>query len=558
MKMERKIILFFLIISFLINCNSFAQTYNGDSYRRIVKPTKNIILMIPDGTSIGVVSAARWYKIYNKLGGDNLNLDPYICGAVKTFSSNAPIVDSAPATSAFMTGMPSRSGNVAIYPPADKENDLVDIDPTMAYQPLATVMEAIQIEQKKAVGLVVTVEFPHATPADCSAHHYSRSRYDQIGSQMAYQNLDVMFGGGTSLITDDMKKHFQDKDISYYANDINAFKNHSSGKVWSLWCDRDMPYAIDRDTAQIPSLREMTKKAIELLSQNKNGFFLMVEGSKIDWLAHANDAIGCITEFLEFDNAVESALEFAKKDGNTTVIILPDHGNSGFTIGRRDLKSYDKTSIDKLFGNVSKYKRTAEGLERILLKEKPENFKSVIKKYTDIDITDKELNTLLESKNYKPENYMKVSDGKNMIAKLVDIINKYTYFGFTTGGHTGEEVFLAAFHPNGNLPIGMNTNIEINHYLCDVSGLERRLPELTKELFAKHTVVLKNEDYTVDKTNLDFPVLTIKRGNTKLEIPAYKSVVQLNKKNIDLGSVIVYIDKTNTFYLPTNILDYFN
>lgn len=543
----------FILFIFLHSSLLFAQTYNGNQYKKKVTPTKNLIMMIPDGTSIGVVSAARWYQIYNKIGQQGLAIDPYICGTVKTFSSNAPIGDSAPATSAYMTGMISQTGNISIYPPVDKENDLIAVDSLMAYNPLATIMEAMRIEQHKATGLVVTVEFPHATPADCSAHHYSRSRYDALAPQMAYQNLDVMFGGGVSLVTDDMKDHFKETNTSYYANDITSFRSHKNGKIWSLWCDKEMPFSIDRDTAKIPSLKEMTEKAISLLSQNKNGFFLMVEGSKVDWAAHANDAAGCITEYLAFDDAVRSAIEFAKKDGNTTVIILPDHGNSGFTLGRRDLKSYDKASIDYLFKNVSKYKRTSQGLNNILLKSKPEEFKTIIKQYTDIDITDDESQSLIESENYKPENYMKVSDGKNMIAKLVDIMNKHTYFGFTTGGHTGEEVFLAAYHPNGDVPMGMNTNIEINHYLSDAVGLEKKLPELTKEIFAKHTDVFKNMRCLIDKTNPNFPILIVKKGGNVLEIPSFKSIVYLNKKVIDLGSVTVYVDKTNTFYLPANL-----
>ncbi|NDV65682.1 alkaline phosphatase [Bacteroides sp. 224] len=553
--MKQKIIL--SILALVCFCTIYAQTYNGNAYRKSVTPTKNVIVMIPDGTSMGVVSAARWYQIYNKLGGENLAIDPYFCGTVKTFSSNAPIGDSAPTTSAYMTGMPQQTGNVAIYPPADPEKDLVTVDPEMAYQPLATILEAARIEKNKATGLVVTVEFPHATPADCAAHHYNRGKYKQIAPQMAHQNLDVMFGGGVSIITDDIKQHFQNKNIAYYANDINAFRRHNEGKVWSLWCDNQMPYDIDHDKSEIPSLQEMTEKALNLLSKNENGFFLMVEGSKVDWVAHANDAVGCITEFLAFDKAVASVMEFAKKDGNTTVIILPDHGNSGFTIGRRDLPSYDKASIHQLFANVSKYKRTAEGMERILLKEKPENFKKVIKEYTNIDITDEELKQLIESENYKPQNYMKVSDGKNMIAKLVEFMNKRTYFGFTTGGHTGEEVFLAAYHPQGDIPTGMNTNVEINHYLSDALGLEKRLPELTQEIFAKHTDVFEGLKYSIDKSDPDFPVLIIKKGKKKLEIPAFKSVAYLNKKEIELGSVTVYIKRNDTFYLPKELKNKF-
>jgi len=540
-----------LILVFAIN--SFAQ----QPYRKPVKPTKNVIVMIPDGTSIGVVSAARWYQIYNKLGGNNLAIDPYICGTVKTFSSNAPIGDSAPTTSAYMTGMPQQTGNVSIYPVADPEKDLIPVDPSMAYQPLATILEAAKYQQNKAAGLVVTVEFPHATPADCAAHYYNRGKYQYIAPQMAYQNLDVMFGGGNDQITDDIRQHFKNTNTLLIQDDVKAFRNFKGKeKVWALFKGGAHPYDLDRDPEEVPSLSEMTQKALDRLSQSENGFFLMVEGSKIDWSAHGNDAVGCITEYLAFDKAVAIAMDFAKKDGETTVIVLPDHGNSGFTIGRRDLPKYDRASIDDLFKNVSKYKKTGEGLEKILLKSKPEDFKRIFKEYTDIDITEDELKLLLSSKNYHESDYMKVSNSVNMGSSIVSIMNSRTYFGFTTGGHTGEEVFLAAYHPNGDLPIGMNTNTEINQYLSAVLGLKTPLAEMTKEIFAKHTDVFKGMEYTIDKST-DFPVLKVKKGNVTLSVPAFKSVVYLNDQPITLGSVTVYIDKNDTFYLPKSLVNKF-
>lgn len=129
--------------------------------------------MIPDGTSTSVLSIARWYQIYNRLGGKNLNVDPYLCGLVKTYSSNSPIPDSAPAMSAYTTGVPSRVGNIAIYPVADDAQDIYPIDASMSYQPLVTVLEAAKIEKNKALGIVVTTDFCHATPASCASHHYN-------------------------------------------------------------------------------------------------------------------------------------------------------------------------------------------------------------------------------------------------------------------------------------------------------------------------------------------------------------------------------------------------
>ncbi len=270
----------------------FSGTVFGQAYKKEVRPTKNVILMIPDGCSIGVVSNSRWYQIYNKLGNETLALDPYICGSVKTFSSNAPIGDSAPTTSAYMTGMPQQTGNVSIYPPVDQGNDLVYVDPAKAYQPLATILEAVKIEKKKATGLVFTVEFPHATPADCSAHHYNRNAYSQIGSQMVYQNMDVVMGGGNSIMSEDMKNHLNSKGVTLIQDDYRAFKAHTGDRLWALFGEKAQVYDLDRDPNAVPSLKEMTEKALDKLSRSEKGFFLMVEGSKIDWAAHANDAIG--------------------------------------------------------------------------------------------------------------------------------------------------------------------------------------------------------------------------------------------------------------------------
>ena len=525
------------------------------TFAQAVKQVKNVILMIPDGTSIGVYSAARWYKVYNNMG-DALHVDPYITGTVSTFSSNAPIGDSAPTTSCYMTGMPARSGNVSIYPVHDPDNDLYPVDSTMAYQPLATILEASKIEKNKATGLVVTCEFPHATPADCAAHHYNRGNYNALAPQMAYQNLDVMFGGGNRILTDDIKQHFQNKGTTLIQNDRNAMLNYNSeNPVWALFNDRALPYDLDRDPEITPSLSEMTEKAIEILSKNENGFFLMVEGSQVDWAAHGNDPVGIITEYLAFDEAVGKAIEFAKQDGETAVVILSDHGNSGLTIGKAECKGYDKLTIEELFGEVSKYKLTAAGIEKKLIDVGPENMKAEFKKHTDIDLTDDQLKSLLSSRNYKEGNYMEIANSPNLTHNIVNIMNSKMCFGFTTGGHTGEEVLLAAYHPAGDVPMGHLKNTEINDYLFKVSGLETPLPELTRRIFAKHRDVFVDMEYTIEDIDGDIPILVVKNGGKTLRVPAFSSVATLNGKSFDLGSVTVYIDKNNTFYLPQNLAD---
>ena len=519
-----------------------------------VRPTKNLIVMIPDGTSLSVLSASRWVKVYRN-EGNHLNLDPYLSGTVTTFSSNAPIGDSAPTTSCYMTGVPSRAANISMYPVPDPANDIVKLNPDSAYQPLATILEAMKMEQKKAAGLVVTCEFPHATPADCASHHYSRSKYEFLAPQMAANNLEVMFGGGNDFITDAMKSHLKSTGTTLIQDNKNALMDFKGEKVWALFDKQSMPYDLDRDPAVTPSLVEMTSKALEVLNKNPNGFFLMVEGSKVDWAAHANDPVGIISEFLAFDKAVGAVLDFAKRDGNTTVLIVPDHGNSGFSIGRNGLKKgYTSLTMDDLFGTVSKITRTAEGLEKILLNAKIEDMKSVFKQYTDVDITNDELKTLAGSKNYKTEDSTQVSNNNNMTRNISVILNERMPFGFTTTGHTGEEVFLAVYHPQGDVLKGNVRNTDVYNYLYKVSGLKKPMKELNSEIFAKHTDVFNGLKYEITQDK-GFTKLKVKNKRKTLEIPAFGSVATLNGVPFDLGSVVVYVDKNDTFYLPKNLAE---
>ncbi|BBD46704.1 Hypothetical protein PEIBARAKI_6697 [Petrimonas sp. IBARAKI] len=519
-----------------------------------VRPVKNVIVMIPDGTSVGVYSASRWYKFYNKMG-DRLHIDPFFTGTVTTHSSNAPIGDSAPTGSAYATGVLQKTSNVAIYPEADPENDLYPVDAARTYQPAATLLEAAKLLKNKAVGLVVTCEFPHATPADFSSHYHTRSAYKFIAPQMAYQNMDVMFGGGNSILTDDIRQHFKNNGTVLIQDDRNALLNYNGdGKVWALFGERALPYSIDRNPDNVPSLAEMTAKALDLLSKKEAGFFLMVEGSQVDWAAHANDAVGMITEYLDFDDAVGEVMKFAEKDGNTAVIIMSDHGNSGFTIGSRDCPGYDKLSIQQLFEAVSNYKLSANGIEAILINTKPENIKAEFKKYTGIDITEEELQTLLSSKNYKESDYTQVGTSNNMAHNIVNIMNSRTCFGFTTGGHTGEETLLASYHPQGDILRGNVRNVQVNKYLQKALGLDKSLQELSDEIFVKHTDVFAGQKYSVNRKDPEFPVLTVKKGRNTLEIKAFSSVGKLNGKPFDIGSVAVYMDKNDTFYLPKELV----
>ncbi|GHT78175.1 alkaline phosphatase [Bacteroidia bacterium] len=531
----------FLLLLLLAGSVVFAQE----------KSIKNVIILIPDGTSLSAVSAARWYQRYNNPEKIHLNLDPYICGTILTYSSNAPIGDSAPTTSCYMTGYPSRAGYVATYPPADPENDIVPNDPGRAFQPLMTVMEAARITQSKATGLVFTCEFPHATPADCMSHSYNRGKYEWIAPQMAHNNIDVVIGGGVSLLNDESKNYLLNQGYGVFFNDVKNFRNFAGNKMWALFRDKDMSYDIDRDTVAEPSLAEMTAKAIEKLSTNPNGFVLMVEGSKIDWAAHANDVTAIITDMLAFDKACGVAFDFAEANGETLVVVVPDHGNSGLSIGSSKCPNYGGMTKNELFGQVSQFKTSVDGLINRLHNTDASQLKKVVYDLTGISLTDDEYKQLLQCSDYNRSSLsnderMKGSKLTKVVAKILD---NHTCFGFTTGGHTGEEVFLAVLDPTDNRLTGNHTNIDLNHYLRRSLGLQSDLEALTDEYFAKHTEVFAGQSYTVTTKN-DVPTLEVKNNNNVLEIQPNTNIVKFNGKEILLNSVVVYVDKNNTFYLP--------
>lgn len=524
---------------------------------RLVRPVKNVIVMIPDGCSLSTVSAARWYQWIQNPSKPDLNIDPFICGTVRTNCSNAPIGDSAPTTSCYMTGFSSRTGFVSTYPPTDVDNDIYRMDSTMAYQPLMTVLEASKLIYGKSTGLVFTCEFPHATPADCSAHSYDRSNYTNICSQMVHNRLDVVIGGGVSLLKKDQQEFLKANGYDVMLDDVNGLRNYSGNRLWSLFEPMDMPFDLDRNPQTTPSLEEMTATAIKTLSKNKKGFFMMIEGSKVDWAAHANDPVGMMTDFLAFDRACKVALDFAKKDGNTAVVILPDHGNSGLSIGRASCPNYSRLTKDQLFDAVLHFTKTAEGMAGIINEIDPLAARDSIKKYTRIELTEEQMDILNHCSDYSkspvPREQRK---GLSLGYQLAKFMTEVTCFGFTTNGHTGEDVFLAAYHPKGDLPLGVYHNFEINDYLCKLLNLENQLPALTSKYFSKHNLVFNGMDYSSNADEVkDFPVLTVKKGDKLLKVKANSNVVNLNGKDIQLQTVVVYVDKNKTFYLPEDLAD---
>lgn len=280
-------------------------------------PPKNIILLIGDGMGIAQITAGMYSN------GNQLNLErcKYI-GLHIPYSLDNLVTDSAAGATAFACGIKTYNGAIGVDPSKKAVPNIVE-------QVSAMGMET---------GLVVTSTITHATPAAFYAHQPRRDMYEAIAADLAASEIDFFVGGGTTdfvgrqdgrnlieemrnngfFLTDSATVSFDkvqipfDKKFGYFSSP-NAPVKASEGRDY-------LPLA--------------TQKAIQYLKRNggKKGFFLMVEGSQIDWGGHANDSDYIVSEMLDFDKAVGAALDFAEEDGNTLVIITADHETGGYSI----------------------------------------------------------------------------------------------------------------------------------------------------------------------------------------------------------------------------------
>ena len=519
-----------------------------------VKPTKNVILMVPDGVSTSVLSLVRWYNQQKSPQNVTATLatDPYLCGMVRQSCSDSPIPASPAAMTSFMTGYKVQGSNMSVYPSKNEGQDLVNVNADSTWQPLATVMEAAKILGHKSTGLVVTVTATHATPGATTAHTVSRSEHHDIIRHMASNRVDVIFGGGVDYMDDDVKSILEDNGITYIEKDVPAFRAVEKAPVWSLFAGEDMAFDLDRDTLAEPSLCEMTEKALSLLSKDKNGFFLMVEGSKVDYAAHSNDPMGIISEYDAFDKAVAVAMDFAKKDGNTTVIVVPDHGNSGMTVGNNDYKNYYKKGLDTAMAMLPQYKCTGEGLTGLIQAQGVDRICPIFKEFTGIDLTPAEEKAVRESMANIEKDYMEVALSRNLKSVVTKILNAHVHFGYASGCHTSEDVFLAVYNPNGQVPMGWIDGTDLAGYMYGLLGVKGSLDELTSQIFVKSDVLLAGHETAVEGDK-KAPVLVI---DGKVRVPANRSYIEVDGQKKELASVSVYVPKNKNFYISREILNY--
>lgn len=503
------------------------------------KKAKNVIMLIPDGMSIETQTLARWYYDLKKdgvAGNDLLAMDSIVTGLVRTYWQDGPITDSAPAGTAFSIGYKSEDKHIGVL--SSKDGNI----------PKATILEAARLSGK-STGVIATSEVTHATPADFTSHAASRSQYNSIMKQMVYGNLDVVLGGGDDILGPNglSEKYRKDgidlreelKNMGYtYVTTGNELSSTKATKLWGMFAPAAMTPDIDRErlSPKEPTLEEMTIKALEILSKDEDGFFLMVEGSQIDWAGHANDSSQIASEVVAYDKAVKAALDFAKKDGNTIVISASDHGTGGGTIGKPNLgkeigKDYASVTFEDTIMKLTKAKASS-GLIGSELKGKDEStIKSTVKNYFDFD-------------NLTPEEIKTTQEGN-----LKKVVNDRVGIGWSSDNHTAGDVALYCYAPEGiNELSGLVNNTDIPRYLEKVTGLN--LASATDILFrnAKTEFEKLGAKISVDTSDIDNPVILVTKNGHELKLNGFTNLGEFNGTKVEFDGVIVPISADGKAY----------
>lgn len=310
-----------LIIFFCISsCSTPVAVVTKELPEEVITTPKpvNVILMIADGTGLSQISASLFYNV-NSSNYERFN---YI-GLIKTSSSSDLITDSAASATAFASGIKTYNGAIGV------DNDTLS---------KPTILEQLETRGYKT-GVIATSTITHATPASFYAHVKYRKMEEEIAEALTQSDVDFFAGGGRQFFNsrEDKKnllKELQTKGFEIETNFLNTDAFLSPDKRYGfLLADEGMPKMID---GRGPFLKNATQLGVNYLSQNEQPFFMMIEGSQIDWGGHANDANYLIGEMLDFDDALGFVLDYAERDGNTLVVVTADHETGGFTLASEE------------------------------------------------------------------------------------------------------------------------------------------------------------------------------------------------------------------------------
>ncbi|KAE9195979.1 hypothetical protein PF002_g23172 [Phytophthora fragariae] len=444
--------------------------YNFDEYEEL---PRSVIMMIPDGNGPNVFALAR--TVLDPSLKTRLHIDPYVMGTVQTHSSTSYITDSAAAATAYATGFKTYDSAIAV---------------DTFKQPLGTILEAAKA-RGMVTGMVVTCRVTHATPASFAAHVVDRDSENGIAAQyVANKNLDFVLGGGRNYFNASM---LEDLESSGYtiASDYQDLLDYQSAnsdtgalRLFGLFKGEHMTYEVDRlrqlskndTTAREPSLPEMVDVVLSLLRKNeqakKHGYFVMIEGSRVDHAGHSNDPGTLAKEAIAFDEAVGVVLDHVEQTPNTAMISAADHGTGGLTLGRSGMEYPYVWYPTQLQQQNMSTEVMQERLDEILASDTCAI--GANETYTNVtSVTDDEATKLVKEISTAVD---ETRDLWYVMVELGHLISAPAWIDWTTVGHVGTDVNLYCKGPLvfERMCKGVHENVYLNKLMTTFLGLEHQ------------------------------------------------------------------------------------
>jgi len=415
------------------------------------RQAKNVVFMVSDGMCFSVLSAAQtyltrtekrpsnWMKMYGEL--------PVVRSLAETDSASGIVTDSAAAASCWGIGERIDNGVINITQDGRKP---------------VTLVQKMNAARKRC-GLVTTTTATHATPAGFVATVATRSDQKTIAAQYLERGVDVVLGGGTQYFGEELVAAYRKAGYGVALNRGQLLADAGKTPLLGLFSKSHLPYEVDRlNSAELkastPTLSEMTKVALQRLGSASEGFFLLVEGGRVDHAAHGNDGAAALREQVAFDEAIATALAFVDQHPDTLLIVTTDHGTGGFNVnglGNEDFitlaPAYSETT--PAFDRLAGFKKSLEVLKAETKGLSPKDFVAAAEQATGLE--------------FRSDDRVKITS----IKTLSEALMKYTSVGWTSSNHTGEMVEFSAYGPGSQLFPPYLRNDQVHAKLLQATGV---------------------------------------------------------------------------------------
>ncbi len=447
---------------------------------------KNIIFMVSDGMSLGVPSLAEHFSrlvrgkgtAWRRLAENKSTAQGFFDMA----SLDSIVTDSAAASSSWSSGSRVANGFLNYLP------DHTRLAP----------IGALVKESGRAFGFATTATVTHATPAGFTVSLRSRESQDDIAEAYLEGTADVMLGGGLEYFDRDARSDDRDLFGDLAAKGYTVAKTSGElgaasqcKKFIGVFNDGYLPYTIDhrRDAfyrERIPTLREMSLAAIQVLSQNPRGYLLQIEGARIDHAAHNNDPAAILWDQLAFDDALEAVLAYASQRNDTLVVVTSDHGNSNpgliGTARRYALTNEYFLNLPKITGSLEQIKLD---LKYATGKAEPteQDLATLFQKHTSFSLTSAESDRLWAAYQGNFKKMEEVNIHQNSLPGIYgQILSNHTSVGWNGTQHSSDLTSILATGPGQDLFHGLIKNTEAFVHMTSLFGINHTNKSMDPEI----------------------------------------------------------------------------